>query len=321
MASELHVVIVSVDAMSTATPFDDVLDFMTRLERSWSRFIHDSDVSRLNGAGGHPRTVDPSTLALVTTMVEAWQLTDGRFDPSILPVLLEAGYQSSIDDPHQVTILPSGDFLVGGYDEPRGATLGDIVIDAPTHTITLPAGLAIDPGGIGKGLAADLAVAQLLADGAAGALVSVGGDIVMGGTPPPGVGDAWTVAVEHPITSTDIVCTLAVNSGGVATSSTRSRRWTQHGEQRHHVIDPARAAQSTTDLASVTVVAAAGWLAEVHATAALIAGSHGALRYLDQHELSGVIVHEDGHAIATSDLDLPCSVNEVDTKELERSPR
>jgi thiamine biosynthesis lipoprotein len=193
--------------------------------------------------------------------------------------------------------------VVGGYDEPLAATLDDIAIDAPT--ITLPTGLAIDPGGIGKGLAADLAVAQLLASGAAGALVSIGGDIVMGGAPPPAVGDMWTVAVEHPITPAVTVCTLAMNAGGVATSSTRSRRWTHHGQQRHHVIDPARAAQSTTDLASVTVVAAAGWLAEVHATAALVAGSGGALRYLDRHGLSGVIVTEDGHASATPDLDLP----------------
>ena len=321
MASELHVVIVSVDATSAAAGFDDVLALMTRLEHSWSRFIDDSDVSRLNGAGGRPVTVGPSTLTLVTTMVQAWRLTGGRFDPSVLPVLLATGYRSSIDDPRQVTILPSGDFVVGGYDEPRGATLDDIVIDARAHTVTLPAGLAIDPGGIGKGLAADLAVAQLLAGGAAGALVSVGGDMAMGGTPPPAVGDMWTVAVEQPTTPTDTVCTLAVNSCGVATSSTRSRRWMQRGEQRHHVIDPARAAQSTTDLASVTVVARAGWLAEVHATAALIAGSHGALRYLDEHELSGVVVHEDGHAAATADLDLPRSVDLLDTKELERSPR
>jgi thiamine biosynthesis lipoprotein len=129
--------------------------------------------------------------------------------------------------------------------------------------------------------------------------------MVMGGAPPPGAGDRWTVAVEHPITPPQTVCQVAVSSGGVATSSTHSRRWTQHGRQRHHVIDPARAAEATTDLASVTVVAAAGWLAEVHATAALVAGSDGALRYLDEHELSGVVVHDDGHATATADLDLP----------------
>lgn len=321
MASELHVVIVSADASSASAEFDDVFALLTHLEDSWSRFLDDSDVSRLNCGAGRPIAVDPSTLTLATAMVEAWKLTGGRFDPSVLPVLVEAGYRSSIDDPRLVTILPSGDVVVGGYDKPHRSALGDIVVDARAHTITLPFGLAIDPGAIGKGLAADLAVNQLLSSGAAGALVSVGGDMVMGGTPPPGAGDMWTVAVEHPISPAQTVCTLAVNCGGVATSSTRSRRWIHDGEQRHHVIDPARAAQSTTDLASVTVVAPTGWLAEVHATAALIEGSHGALRYLDEHELSGVVIHDDGRASATADLDLRASVHQSHTKRLERSPR
>lgn len=321
MASELHVVIVSADATSAAAGFDDVLALLMHLEHSWSRFVDDSDVSRLNGAAGSAVTVDPSTLTLVAAMVEARELTGGRFDPSVLPVLLEAGYRSSIDDPRLVTILPSGDVVVGGYDEPHRSTVGDIVVDARAHAITLPFGLAIDPGGIGKGLAADLAVIQLLSNGAAGALVSIGGDIVVGGTPPPGTGGMWTVAVEHPINPAETVCTFAVNSGGVATSSTRSRRWIRDGEQRHHVIDPALAAQSTTDLASVTVVAPTGWLAEVHATAALISGSHGVLRYLDEHELSGVVVHDHGHASATADLDLRPHPQGVRTESLERSSR
>jgi thiamine biosynthesis lipoprotein len=218
---------------------------------------------------------------------------------------------SSIDDVHLVTILPSGDYVIGGFDDPTAASVGTtaptmagIEIDATAGTITLPVGLAIDPGGIGKGLAADLAVEHLLALGASGALVSIGGDMMMRGTPPPHIGDSWPIAIQHPLRPHTRVCTLAVNAGGVATSSTQSRRWVHDGEQRHHVIDPDRSWPSTTDLASVTVVARAGWLAEVHATAALLAGSHHAIGYLDANELSGVAVTTAGDVLATSDLDL-----------------
>ena len=58
----------------------------------------------------------------------------------------------------------------------------------------------------------------------------------------------------------------------MATSSTRSRRWIHDGAIRHHVIDPASGAMSDTDLAAVTVIARSGWLAEAHATAAILAG-------------------------------------------------
>ena len=63
---------------------------------------------------------------------------------------------------------------------------------------------------------------------------------------------------------------------------------------RHHVIDPAAGASSTTDLATVTVIARSGWLAEAHATAALLSGSANVIDYLDSHELTGIAVPLDG---------------------------
>jgi thiamine biosynthesis lipoprotein len=293
MASELRVVVVGV------TDGDHAIELLENLEAHWSRFLHDSDITRLNHSAGIPVRVDPTTVTLVMTMIEAWRATDGAFDPSILPTLIESGYRASIDDPYRVTFLPDGRLVVGGYDS--GPTMDDIVIDPIGSTITLPPGVAIDPGGIGKGLAADLAVRHLLDLGAAGALVSIGGDMAMAGTPPDDA-NGWTVAVAHPEPAHGNLCTLLVGAGGVATSSTRSRRWIHDGRERHHQIDPRRAEQSSTDLASVTVIGRSGWLAEAHATAALLAGSHHVVDYLDAHELSGIALALDGHVCATADL-------------------
>ena len=293
MASELCVVVVG-DADG-----DHAVRLLEGLEAHWSRFLHDSDITRLNHSAGIPVRVDPSTVTLVATMVEAWRSTDGAFDPSILPTLVESGYRTSIDDPYRVTFLPDGRLVVGGYDS--GPTMGDIVIDPEGSTITLPPGLVIDPGGIGKGLAADLAVRHLLDLGADGALVSIGGDMAMAGTPPNDAG-GWTVAVAHPEPTHGNLCTLLVGAGGVATSSTRSRRWIHDGRERHHQIDPRRAEQSSTDLASVTVIGRSGWLAEAHATAALLCGANDVVDYLDHHDLSGIAVALDGHVLATPDL-------------------
>lgn len=295
MASELRVVVVG------DPDGEHVVELLDNLEAHWSRFLHDSDITRLNHSAGVPVMVDPTTVTLVATMVDAWRATDGAFDPSILPALIESGYRTSIDDSYRVTFLPDGRLVVGGYDS--GPTMGDIVIDPDASTITLPPGLVIDPGGIGKGLAADLAVRHLLDLGAAGALVSIGGDMAMAGTPPHDA-DGWTVAVAHPDPALGNLCTLMVGAGGVATSSTRSRRWIHDGRERHHQIDPRRAEQSSTDLASVTVIGRSGWLAEAHATAALLSGTHDVVEYLDHHELSGIAVALDGHVLATSDLSI-----------------
>ena len=191
-----------------------------------------------------------------------------------------------------VSPIPSGN----GHGD---STLDHLEIDVDTCTVRLPVGLTIDAGGIGKGLAADLAVEHALRLGAEGALVSIGGDISMGGRPPEG---GWTVVAEHPEPDRGTLGTIAVPGGGVATSSTRSRRWRLDGRERHHVIDPWTGRPSTTDLSSVTVVARSGWLAEVHATAAILAGSAEVIEYLDRHELSGLAVTDDHRVLATVDL-------------------
>ena len=242
----------------------------------WSRFIDTSDISRINQ---HPDTwipVTADTIRLIDTMRLAARATGCRFDPTRLHELLSIGYTTSIDDPMRFTIAVEGPSTDG--------TLDDIDIDRAASAVRAPTALALDPGGIGKGFAADIVVTELLATGTAGALVSIGGDIAAAGLPPTDRG--WPVNVDDPHEPGRTRTTLGVDAGGIATSSTRSRRWMDHGLERHHVIDPATGADSHTDLASVTVIAGAGWLAEAHATAALLCGSHDVLAYLSRARTS-----------------------------------
>jgi thiamine biosynthesis lipoprotein len=296
MASSLHVLVV--DPAGDAQ-LHDVVEYLDHLERCWSRFIGTSDISRMNllsASGGGPVAVDGATLSLLDAMVEGYQSTAGRFDPTVLRAVIAEGYGASHLDPLQRTMLPDAP------DQLSAASLYDLDIDTSTKTVVVPSGLALDPGGIGKGLAADLAVARLLETGAAGALVEIGGDLAMGGTPVDQAG--WLVNVEAPDPADGMLCSLAISGGGVATSSTRSRRWALDGVERHHQIDPRTEHCSTTDLASVTVIAPTGWLAEVHATAALSAGNVGVLAYLDGHGLSGVAVTHDSRPVTLMTADL-----------------
>jgi thiamine biosynthesis lipoprotein len=297
MASELQI-LVTADAGTDPGCLAEATALLDHLEARWSRFLSDSDVTRLNNAAGSAIEVDSSTITLLSAMIEGWDVTSGAFDPSILPSLCAAGYDHSIDDGHRVTLLPDGSMHLGSLDAMPSPA--DIEIDVARRTVRLPAGLALDPGGIGKGLAADLAVGLLIDRGAAGALVSIGGDMVVSGTPPHDADD-WAIAVEDPLGSGS-ACTIGLRAGGVATSSTRSRRWNTNDGEQHHVIDPVTGAPSTTDLAAVSVIARSGWLAEVHATAALLGGSLAAVDHLDRHDLSGLAIGLDGAVTATADL-------------------
>jgi thiamine biosynthesis lipoprotein len=253
---------------------------LAELEQRWSRFLPGSDISKLNSAPEAIVRVSSDTIALVVAMKEAARVTDGRYDPTMLSAINAAGYSRSIEGSRRSSRL------AGRPGKGRG--IEDVAIDVRLSAVVVPAGVGLDPGGIGKGLAADMIVGELLERGTAGALLSIGGDIAAAGTPP--AGDGWHVAVEDPFDRSRQLTLLAFNAGGVATSSTLSRAWYQAGQRRHHVIDPQTRTCSTTDLAAATVVARAGWEAEAHATAALLSGSGRVLEYFDRHAIDGLAV-------------------------------
>jgi len=279
MGCDAHVVLVDPEDGAMGAAVDHLHD----LDARWSRFRDDSELSRLNLAGGDWVSVSPSTMVLVATMQRAADCTDSRFDPTFLFEVLATGYVHSRDDATRRSIV---------VDLPcPGRSVHDAEID-PGHTqIRLPDGLAIDAGGIGKGLAADLTVKMLLDDGTAGALVSIGGDMTAAGRSPAGGG--WTIDIEDPFVPTDVRTRLEVSGGGIATSSTRARRSVSNGISRHHTIDPRTRQSAATDLASATVIAPTGWEAEAHATAVLLGGSRAIDAYAKPRELCGFAVRDD----------------------------
>jgi FAD:protein FMN transferase len=289
MASGVQIILV--DAPDDAA--DQAEQQLRQLEELWSRFIEDSDITRLNLYSGRPIAVSEQTILLLKTMTQAWRMTGGSYDPTVLPAMMHAGYTNSIEDPKQYTRMPKS--------HPNCRNRMDrVLLDKPANTAMLPLGMALDPGGIGKGLAADLVASELLRTGASGVLVSIGGDLAMLGTPP--TSDGWHVFIEDPLDSSRDLARLGVSGGGVATTSTLTRRWVHDGIERHHVIDPRTGVESATNLVSVTVIAQCAWQAEAHATAGLIAGSYGCLSYAEAHQIELVGTDANGRTIATEGL-------------------
>jgi len=251
------------------------------LEARWSRFLPTSEVSQLNAADGEPRVVSRETFELVTRGVDAWRLTAGRCDPTVLGDVLRAGYTTSFDERPAVA-APAETALTRGC--------AGIGLDAATRTVQLPRGTGFDPGGIGKGLAADLVVAELLAAGADGACVNLGGDVRVAGTPPAA---SWAIAVEHP-TRPEPVAVVHLRGGAVATSSRLRRCWATHDGTAHHLIDPVSGRPTEVSVAAATAIAATGWQAEALAKAAFLAGLPAGAALLEELGAAGLLVDDDG---------------------------
>jgi FAD:protein FMN transferase len=286
---------------------DRVLD----LESRWSRFVDSSEISHLNRSAGAALAVSPDTFELLTHAMEGWEATYGLFDPTILGDLERAGYDRTFERVGGRD--PEGDELgrhpaaAGGWDLPASSPprrswlvrgCGDLELDHRAGTARLPAGVGFDPGGIGKGFAADLVAAEAMDAGAAGVLIDLGGDLRVTGEPPERTGP-WRIGVDHPFGALNLA-SVEFDDGAVATSSRTRRRWTTAaGERRHHLIDPLMGSPVESDVVSATAVAAEGWQAEVLAKAAFIGGPVQGVGLVDQLGGAAAVVTTDGR-VATS---------------------
>ena len=287
MGTGAHVVVVGGDE---ARLIDGARRRLDDLERRWSRFLPGSEVSALNRRPARPVVVSADTFTLVARSVDAWHATGGRFDPTVLPAVLAAGY----DRDYASVAVAAGPL---GASQPAPGC-GGIRLDPAVMAVWLPAGVGFDPGGIGKGLAADLVSTELAEAGAAGVLVNVGGDLRVQGTPP--TGDEWVVTVEEPAGSSGELARFALASGAVATSSRLRRRWRAGDVDLHHLIDPTTGAPAQTGVATVTVVAADAWWAEALATALCVSPAPAALG--ERPDASALAVLADGTRLMTPDL-------------------
>ncbi len=285
------------------------------LEARWSRFREDSELTVLNRTDrGLPVRVSEPTFSLIARAVDAWQRTGGRFDPTGLDAMVALGYDRDFasvrDDEPSTAARP---VTHDGAETTRSALPGcsAIILDAMVHAVTLPVGVSLDLGGIGKGYAADLTAAELMAAGAEAVCVDLGGDVrVMGQGP---YHDAWEVGFDDPVLAAEFG-RVRFASGAVATSTRLRRQWQRvdlrrGAESVHHLLDPSTGVSAATGLATVTVVAGVAWRAEVLAKAAFVAGPTAGASLLRSMGVEGVLVADDGTVYPTSGFPAMCGTD------------
>ena len=265
-----------------------------RCERVLSRFDPASDLSRLNAASGSWVRVDER---LVDVLVEAARLreeTGGRFDPTILPALVAAGYDRTFAE-----LRPRPPRTAPGWR--AGATV-DVDVDAGRARVE--DGAAVDLGGIGKGFSAARALEAMAAawPELPGGLVDLGGDVAVHGLTPDG--DPWRVGVADARRPGEELATVVLDGGGVATSG-RDRRRFGPSRSLHHLIDPTTGTPAVAGPLSVTVTAPDAGEAEAYATALAISSPDESRALLAARpELAALVVPADEPPLVLGSLPL-----------------
>lgn len=250
-------------------------------EQTLSRFLPESELSRLNQQQTIPVPVSNLLYQVLATALTAAQASAGVYDPALLDQLVKLGYDRTFED------LPLSRFdpLLPG--EPGGRWRG-IKLDPIRRSVTLPVGIKLDFGGIAKGMAVDAALDLLRQHGIHTALVNAGGDLAVLGLPTHA--PHWHISVP----GREQYWSIPLRGGAVATSGIAHRHWRQGQELRHHLLDPRTGLPAQSNLWSVTVVADRCEQAEVAAKVAFILGSQAGAAFLRTHHIGGLLVHTDG---------------------------
>lgn len=264
-----------------------VEEVLRRIDEAASRFRADSELSRINGTAGTWQPVSRLLCQALRVALDVADWTDGLVDPTVGATLVDLGYDRTF-----ALVTKDGAPLVKVRSAPGWQ---GVELDDEQRRVRVPPGTVIDLGASGKGLAADLASEAAAEATGCGILVNLGGDLSVAGDSPDGgwaitVGDTASLDVPLGAEAEEVV---RIDSGGLATSSTRARRWRRGGSDLHHLIDPRLGRPSEGNLRTVSVAASTCALANAASTAAIILDQE-APAWLEQQGLPARLVRQDG---------------------------
>lgn len=237
------------------------LDEMARVDRLLSNYNPASELSRMNQqASEAPFHASAELFNFVTASHQFYNDTDGTFDPTVGALVRAWGFFSRKPGKPSVEQIAAAK-VATGFDK--------VQIDSREKNIrySVP-GLEMDPGGIGKGYAADRATEILRRLGIRAALVSAGGSSITVIGHPPGQ-HAWQVAISNPANPSKAVAVVQLRDSSLSTSGV-SRQSLESGSHTYsHIFDP-RTGEPVENMCQVTVVTQNGTAAEALSKAAFI---------------------------------------------------
>ena len=251
------------DPRRAAQAIEDAFAAIAHVDRTMSIHRADSQVARVNAAAGRADVaVDAAVLDVVTRAVHAAERTGGVYDPTVLPLMRTFGfYGAPVTGYPGARVLDAANALV----DFRG-----VRIDRAKGTLGLATrGAGLDLGSIGKGWAADVAVAALAARGVRHGLVDVGGNVYGLGVPDDHA-DGWSVGMFHPVNGA-LEHVFVLRDAAVATSGNREQNHLVGGVRVGHLLDALRGVPADGPL-SVSVVARTATDSDAMSTVAFLLG-------------------------------------------------
>lgn len=283
---------------------NDVLETLNSLEQeelSWR--MASSEVARINASAGGEASISAQMSELLTRCLQVSVESDGAFDITIgqLSHLWDIDTWAVADDPQDYEI-PGQEKITqalatAGWQRIRLKTGAD-----GSAKVTVPEGMQLDLGAVGKGVALD-EIRKTLEEHpeVSGAVISVGGSILTYGSKPEG--GTWQIAVTDPLNPSDGVGILTLDDGYCVSTSGDYERYVEvDGVRYHHILDPRTGSPARSDVAGVTIITKDGFLSDALSTACFVLGQEQGKKLLEKYDAEGLFIDHEGNISMTEGM-------------------
>lgn len=242
---------------------------VSRIDGSMSPYRTGSDLERFNTGG--TTAINDETRFVVQAALDLARVSGGAFDPTSAPIGRKYGFGPA---------AISATAPAGMYSDVR------IVGNRLEKSISR---LTLDLNGIAKGHALDQIAAAL--DGL-DFLLELGGEVLARGRHPSG--RRWRIGIERPGTN-KIQRLIDAGDEAIATSGDAAQSYFVGARRYAHVIDPRTGAPLDNDVASISVLAPTGMLADGLATAAMVLGPSASGPLLSAYDARALFLLKNGN--------------------------
>ena len=271
---------------------EDAFLLCAEYEALFSISAEGSDIWQINHAKGGSVKTDPQTAAVVSAGLEYGRFSGGMFDITI-------GRLSTLWNFKGNASVPTNTEL----DEARSTVdFRQVIVEGDTVRLTNP-DTWLDLGGIAKGFIADKLAEYVMERGAAGAVIDLGGDVIVAGEKPDG--SPWRLGVRKPFgAQNELLGVVETEGASVVTSGIYERQFEEDGVLYHHILDPTTGMPVRSDVVSVTVVAENTMIGDALSTIILLVGSKRAAELAVQAPefIGALLVLDSGEIMELGDI-------------------
>lgn len=270
---------------------DNCFLMIEEYDKLFSAYNTESDIYKINHAGGKTVEVSRDTARLLSLAKEYGQLTNGVFDISSGELIKVWGINGSLKEEHKLPDKSQIDEALKNCD------YNQIEIN-DNQVRLLTDGISIDVGGIAKGYIADKLYEYMKESSVKSGLINLGGNVIAVGKKTDG--SEFNIGIPEPFNTPNIIYSVKVSDKTVVTSGNYQRYFEKDGEIYHHILDLSTGYPAKSGLSSVTVITDNSTLADALSTACFIMGYDDSVKLLaDVSEKISIVFVTDEKKVLT----------------------